>query len=203
MSSLICLHLLLCSGAFFVPLKRIVVDLAIRLPFPLSAYWGHTTTTPLYDDDDDDALATMDYLMADLMTILSTRVFWDDSRAHVRLRWKTTKRAISFTVPETFCKTDVREYNTLFTLSELLFWISLYTKYPTYRPPSKYTFSTFLFSPRCFKITHTAPQLLSKKQVTFFFNLRFCCLKVVWSIYLITHIYTRLLGVDTVYKTSK
>lgn len=67
MTSLICLHLLLCSGAFFVPLKRIVVDLAIRLPFPLSAYWGHTTTTtPLYwplvddDDDDDDALTTMD-----------------------------------------------------------------------------------------------------------------------------------------------
>lgn len=39
------LHLLLCSGAFSVPLKRIVVDLAIRLPFPLSAYWA---TTPLY-----------------------------------------------------------------------------------------------------------------------------------------------------------
>lgn len=44
--SLICLHLLLCSGALFVPLKRIIVDLAIRLPFPLSAYWA--TTTPLY-----------------------------------------------------------------------------------------------------------------------------------------------------------
>lgn len=77
MTSLICLHLLLCSGAFLVPLKRIVVDLAIRLPFPLSAYWGHTTTTPLYwpvvdDDDDDDAMnaltvmTTMDALMADV-----------------------------------------------------------------------------------------------------------------------------------------
>lgn len=75
--------------------------------------------------------------------VLLTSVFWvvDDSRAHVHLRWKTTKRAISFTVPGTFCKTDVREYNTLFTLSENYFfiWISLKTiqkiKYPTYRPP--------------------------------------------------------------------
>lgn len=188
MSSLICLHLLLCSGAFFVPLKRIVVDLAIRLPFPLSAYWGHTTTTttPLYwpmidvnddDDDDDDAdadaLTTMDS-MADWLDDddddpVNACLLDDASRAHVHLRWKTTKRAISFTVPETFCKTDVREYNTLFTLSELLYFFldkSIY-EISHISSPFQIYFSTFLFSPRCFKITHRS-QLLSKKQVTFY-----------------------------------
>lgn len=159
MTSLICLHLLLCSGAFFVPLKRIVVDLAIRLPFPLSAYWGphNYSTTPhcigrwlmTDDDDDDDDWQRWTHTHTHCWwwwPVLLTSVFWvvDDSRAHVHLRWKTTKRAISFTVPGTFCKTDVREYNTLFTLSENYFfiWISLkqYKKWniPHIVPHSKY-----------------------------------------------------------------
>lgn len=106
----------------------------------------------------------------------------DVNRAHAHLRWKTTKRAISFTVPGTFCKTDVREYNTLFTLSELLFFIldKSKMKYPTYRPPSKYTFRPF-FSARVISKFDT-PKLFSKKKM--FLNF----LKVVYGLLLVTHV---------------
>lgn len=44
-------------------------------------------------------------------------------RVRVRHRWKTTQTDTSFTVLETFCKTDVREYNTC--SNTLAVWISL------------------------------------------------------------------------------
>lgn len=114
----------------YVPLKRMIVDLAIRLPFPLSAYWATSThcigaTDCLWGSNNaaiyDDLIRAISGLTTRWLAgccrccVRMVRV----SRAHVPLRWKMMKRDISYTDRGTSYKNDVREYYTLLHLAIL------------------------------------------------------------------------------------